>query len=376
MPFWVLQQASWARKDLCLIFPHRDNIQAMTAWPLLLCLWTPLLVGPQDPVSRPTTRKHDLARVEALLQQWLDKEQRSDELRTKVVNAVAEVGAKAIQHLARQVSKAREGTDHAKARALESVICHVGLHWLEVVKKSKMIYAGQYQVLEHLQPTVGEFYLGLLIATPNWFPDTRRIEVVPAIRDLYPKSPNNAIQAQVKEIAQNEAIEPLSLRIALRYTLAQWGDRSLVKDHIHELTERAHSKDAETSILALKELADVHYQMRDYLTASRTHKEFLTKVEAEDYYVVPADYYNAACCMSLSGNLVSALDLLERCLKLNTSDRVDESVKLSRNLFDNDPELRAVRKSERFQKLVAAAFPKSGAKKGDKKTGRDRKKDR
>jgi len=311
-----------------------------------------------------------------LLQKWLDKEQRSEDLRTDVVEAIAEVGAKAMQHLAVEAVKAREGTDGAKARALDSVICHVGLHWLERVKKSKMVYAGQYSALMQLQPRVGEFYLMLVIDTPQWFPDNRRIEVVPAIRDLYPKSPGEGIQDAIKKIAKNEDIEPLSLRTTLKYALAQWGDRSLVKDHIHKLTAEARSQDAETSMLALKALADVHYQMREYMTAARMHNEFLTKAEAEDYYRVPTDYYNAACCMSLSGNVISALDLLDRCLKLNTSERVDESVKLGRDLFDNDPEIQALRKTKRFRELVSAAFPGSGAKKHDKRNSRDRDKDR
>ena len=214
-------------------------------------------------------------------------------------------------------------------------------------------------MLKQLQPKVGEFYLGLLINTPDWFPDTRRIDVVPAIRDLYPTSPGEAVQEQIKKIASNEDIEPQGLRITLQYALAQWGDRSLVKDHINELNARAQSKDAEISMLAHKELAAVYYMMRDYLTAARMHRVFLTKAEAEAHYLVPVDYYNAACCMSLSGDLGSALNLIQRCLKLNTSDRVDDSVKLSRKLFDNDPEVRAVRKTERFRKLVAAAFAKN-----------------
>ena len=175
----------------------------MTAWPLF-CLCALLLQEPQDPSSRPTTRK-DLAQVKVLLGKWLDREQRSEDLRTEVVEAIGDVGVKAMRHLAVLAAAAREGTDRAKARALDSLICHVGLHWLDRVKKSKMIYAGQYGVLQHLQPMVGEFYLGLVVDTPDWFPDTRRIDVVPAIRDLYPTSPGEAVQEQIKKIASNEA---------------------------------------------------------------------------------------------------------------------------------------------------------------------------
>lgn len=309
-----------------------------------------------------------------LLESWLDKQQRSEALRTKVVEAVVEAGAEAMQHLALKAAKAREGTDRARAQALHSVICHVGLHWLERVKKSRMFYAGQYSALEPLQPTVGEFYLALVIDTPQWFPDDRRIEVVPAIRDLYPTSPGEAAQERIKHIATNEDIEPLNLRISLKYALAQWGDRSLIKDHLQQLAQEARSQDAETSMLALKAMAAAYYQMRDYLTAARMHNEFLAKAEAEDYYRVPADYYNAACCMSLSGNQRSALDLLDRCLKLNSSDRVDESVKLRRDLFENDPEMRALRGMKRFQELVSAGFPGGGATR-DGKQGGERVKD-
>jgi tetratricopeptide (TPR) repeat protein len=337
----------------------------MVTWSLFfcLCLGVQVVQEPQGPASRPTSRKNSLDHVKVLLERWLDKEQRSESLRSEVVEAIAAVGARAMRHLAGEAARARDGEDRSRARALDSVICHVGLHWLDRVKKSKMIYAGQYSPLAELQPTVGDFYLMLVINTPQWFPDNRRIEVVPAIRDLYPKSPGDAVQEQIKQIARNEDIEPLNLRAALKYALAQWGDRSLVKERINELTREAQSQDSETSMLALKALADVHYQIRDYLTAARMHTEFLAKAEAEDYYRVPADYYNAACCMSLSGNVHSALDLLDRCLKLNNSDRVDESVRLHRDLFDHDPEIRAVRKTKRFRELVSAAFPAGDAKK-------------
>ncbi len=329
----------------------------MLTWSLFLCLLVQQVQEAPDPTSRPTTQKHDLSKVRNLLARWLDERQRSESLCTEVVQAVANAGSEAMQILAREAAKAREGTDRARARALDSIICHLGLHWLERVKQSGMIYAGQFSVLTQLQPTVGEFYLTLVIDTPQWFPDNRRVEVIPAIRDLYPKSPGEAAQERLKQIASNDEIEPLSLRTSLKYALAQWGDRSLVKDHIHRLTQEAQSQDAETSMLALKALASTYYQMRDYLTAARMHNEFLTKAEAEDYYRAPVDYYNAACCMSLSGNLNSALDLLDRCLKRNNSDRVDESVKLGRRLFENDPELRAVRKTKRFRELLSAAFP-------------------
>lgn len=332
----------------------------MVVWRWSLCLCLQALL-PQDPGSRPQATVHDLARVQALLQKWLDKKQRNEELRTRVVAAIARIGARAIRHLGSEAARAREGSDRDKAQALDSLICHIGLHWLEHVKKSRMFHVGQYSVLEQLQPRVGEFYLTLLIDTPQWFPEDQRIEVVAAIRDLYPKSPGKVIQERIRQIATNEDIEPLGLRTSLKYALAQWGDRSLAKDHIRKLTLEAQSKDAETSMLALKALAHAHYQIRDYLTAATIHSEFLAKAEAEDYYRAPADYYNAACCMSLSGNVVSALDLLERCLKLNNSERVDESVKLRRELFDKDPEIRAVRKTRRFRDLVSTAFPGSDA---------------
>ena len=51
---------------------------------------------------------------------------------------------------------------------------------------------------------------------------------------------------------------------------------------------------------------------------------------------------------------------LERCSARMLSGEVDESLMLERELFERDPELRAVRSTKRFQKLVERTFKEKG----------------
>ncbi len=48
------------------------------------------------------------------------------------------------------------------------------------------------------------------------------------------------------------------------------------------------------------------------------------------------------------------------------SDRVDSSLKLERSLFDKDPDIRAVRGTQRFERIVEKAFGKKKGSKGER----------
>lgn len=254
----------------------------------------------------------------------------------------------------------RKSDDNKRTDRLLVMVEQVAHRWLIKVEKSEMVYAGQFDDLKVLMPEIGDFYLRLLTKTPQWFPYNERVKVVAPIRDLYPKGPDKIRREAILDMAQDDE-EPQSLKVLLAQALAQWGDRKLIKKKLQALQVKARDKDEETAILGLAELAQTYYDIRDYQTAAISHREHITKAEKADYYLAPVNYYNAACCMCLSGDKRSAWDYLLKCLELNDSPRIDSSMRLKRKLFDGDPEIRLLRKDKRFKPLLDKAFADQGA---------------
>ncbi len=282
------------------------------------------------------------------------------------VKLLLEVGEPAFRALAGLLRNAVETGDQRSASGLTSVITRLCLSFMQREVESDMVYAGQYDRLRVLMPYTGRFYMGLLLDTPDWFPENQRWQVVAALRDLYPDSPGETALADMQIIAEDRDFETEALRVALTYGLAQWGRRDLVDRQIERLEKDGGEGDQEDQLFALKTLADVHYQIRDYKASARHYKEFLSRADESGFPIAPADYYNAACNFSLTGDLESAYQALESCAELQISDRVDSSLKLERNLFDNDPEIRAVRGTRRFEEIVQKAFGKKEDSKGER----------
>lgn len=286
-----------------------------------------------------------------------------DALVSKSIDRIDAAGKKGIAMLASELRAAGKDGDQKREAALHSLVGHLGLRWFVKVEKSKLVFAGQYDDLGALMPAIGDFYLGLLVQTPEWFPINERIKVIPALRDLYPKGPDRVIRDQVEAMATDDK-EPKHLRTGLAYALAQWGNRKLIRTEIRSLGKKSRSDDDETSILALRDLAEIYYKIRDYQIAAVTYRDFIRKSEAVDYYLVPVHYYNAACSMCLSGDRRSALDFVRRCLKLNKSSKIDSSMRMVRKQFENDPEIALVRKTSGFAEMLDKAFgKKDGAEK-------------
>lgn len=317
----------------------------------------------------PAQKPEQVKQARQALDDWLTLDVRDrDEHRLKrLLPKLLRAGEPLVQDLGARLQRARRAEDTGPYRALTSVCSHLGLAWLGRVKDSEMVYAGQYEVLRPLMPEVGEFYLGLLTDTPQWFPITRRHEVVAPLRDLYPKGPGPVALDRIETIALDVQIEPRHLREQLGLALAQWGNRKLVKDRLRELEREARSKDSEEALIALRKLAYTNYGIRDYAVAAVNFQDLVDKAEREDYRRVPTDYYNGACCMALSGNLRGGMKLLERCLAYNFSDAFDSSLRLKRELFEKDPEIRALRRDPGFTKLLDKAFAKDDEASGERR---------
>lgn len=262
------------------------------------------------------------------------------------------------------VAADQDGSNRAGRRvrrqAAESLTTAVALGFIDDVKESGMVYAGQFDDLRLLQPHSGNLYLNLLLDTPDWFAEQRRVMLVPALRDLYPQRPGLRDLADIRQIAEHEELETWELRLALFCALAQWGDRELIDGHLRELERAAANSDEEDRLGTVRELAQTHHLLRDYAASAAHYRKLLRGAERIGAVLAPADYYNAACSMSLTGDLGSALDELERCVKLMRSGTVDPSLLLKRALFEGDPEIANIRKTDRFADLLKIGFPEDG----------------
>lgn len=289
---------------------------------------------------------------------WLASDFSDRDVLQQAVDALLSQGEPGFRSLAGLVNQAVESRDRRTLGGLEPVITTLCLDFMKREVESEMVYAGQYDPLLVLMPHSGRFYLGLLLDTPDWFPDNLRWQVVAALRDLYPESPGDDSLAAMQLIAEDQEFETEDLREALTHALAQWGRRRLVERQIAELERNRREALPDDQLDALQQLADVYYRIRDYKTSAELYKEFLELAEEADFPLAPAHYYNAACTFSLTGDLESAYEALEACAELQSSDHVDSSLKLERELFDTDPEIRAVRGTRRFEAIVEKAFGK------------------
>ena len=311
------------------------------------------------------------AEAQDALKAWFDADprDRDEQARDKVVSRIMVAGPAGLDLLAGWVRRFAETPDPKLRKPAETLVGQVALRWLKMVEESPSRYAGQYQDLARLEPMAGEFYLRLLLDTPQWFSHKRRWLVISPLRDLFPKGPDPETLAQIEIMANNSEVEPEYLRVGLAYALAQWGRRDLIKVKIRALEKQASSGEPELVLLARRDLAKIYYGIRDYAVGAVAYRDFLQAAEAAET-VYPVNYYNAACCMCLSGDRRSAMLFLEKCLAINNSARIDSSMRVKRELFEQDPEIKLLIKDPRFAAMLEQAFGER--KSSDGASGKDK----
>lgn len=256
-------------------------------------------------------------------------------------------------------SKLRSSSpDSVERRSLAALVTATALAYVDREVESEMTFAGQFEPLSVLMPEVGQLFLNLVLDTPEWFPEDRRATLVPALRDLYPEGPDRSYRRELRAVAEDAELEMTTLRESLALALAQWGDRSLVQEKLAELEEQSGSGANQDELFFMRQLAQLHYELRDYRVAAETWKRVLRRSEELELPVAPADYYNGACNLCLSGDLDAAFAELDRCAKAMTDPYTDESLKLEKELFERDPDLRTLRPMPRFRALVDKMFAK------------------
>ncbi|HLQ38639.1 MAG TPA: hypothetical protein VK348_12600 [Planctomycetota bacterium] len=300
-----------------------------------------------------TRPAEDLRRV---IDAWLDSDQVDEAQLDKTVASVLDAGRIGLRLLGDDV---RAATDPASKRTKGTLALavHVSLEFLKRQTGSKMTFAGQYDPLRPLQPFAGKLFTRLLLDSPQWFPSTHRVQLVPALRDLFPEPPGDELIAGAVSLVENEDLEPKDLRRALACALHQWGRKQYVQPDLDRWQKQSSEGDPEDRALALRNLAELHYQLRDYRAAAATYMTLVALAESSGVPLWPTDYYAQACTLSLASEAERALAALEKCAELQASPSVDASVKLERSLWEQDPELALVRGTERFKKAFAKAFP-------------------
>jgi hypothetical protein len=72
----------------------------------------------------------------------------------------------------------------------------------------------------------------------------------------------------------------------------------------------------------------------------------------------PIAWYSSACVHNLAGKRDVAYAHLTKCLELLADPDLDASHRLKRELFEQDPEIAALREHEGFAELLDRAVPK------------------
>lgn len=329
---------------------------------LMLVLVSGLLQAQQDA---------GVAAAQRAVGAWLQSGMTDEELLGKTVKAVLDGGDAALRWFGGELAAATDPAA-AKTKGLQAVATHVCLEFVKRAVKSEMVFAGQYRPLQPLMPFVGRLFLQLLLETPDWYPDTFRAQLVPPLRDLYPQSPGQREVLGMIAMVRNVDIEPENLRVQLSLALFQWGHPEFVQPVLERWRQASGDGDAADRVEALRMLADLQYQLRQYGDSAATHRSMELMADKGGVPLWPTDYYASACVHALSGDRDKALDEFEKCVDRQTSGTVDSSLHIKQKVFERDPEIESLRGTERFQQAMRRAFPKAatGAKGApDEKTG-------
>jgi len=305
------------------------------------------------PAQAPAQQDPD--RLDAAVAKWLDSQHDSPEVLGAAVKAVLADEKRGIALVAKLMQSTAGKPNEPRSRGISQLATHVSLDFVKQKSAGPVVFAGQYAPLAPLRPFVVDLFFSWLVDTPDWFADTHRITLVPALRDLQPTLPDADKLEGVLAIVENEAIEPADLRSALACMLWQWGKKKYVQPRLDELRRNSSEGDTDDRASAMLQLADLQYTLRDYKAAAATHRALQSLAEHSGFVLKPVDWYSAACVHALNGDVERGIEALARCAELQASRDVDSSHKVEAKVFDTDPEIGALRRHPRFREIVEKA---------------------
>ncbi len=308
----------------------------------------------QDPSTPVPPQEPDHAKA---LRTWIESDHTDRKQLDATAAALLDAGEPGLLALQRELVALKPG-ERDRRIAVETLLSTTVLAALERELARGMRYAGQYDHLRALQPHAGNFLLNLVLQTPSWFPSDQRAQVVPALRDLFPEPPAEATIRRLVEMAKDEEFESEDLREALSLALARWGHRELVQKRIDTFVESAGKGKTADELHFMRALGKLNYELREYPEAALWWSRFIDGTVALGSRVAAIDEYDAACSFALAKRADDSLAALERCAALVAAGKVDSSAAITREMFEQDPDLKSVRGHERFTKAQAVAFEK------------------
>lgn len=306
-----------------------------------------------------TAQQDPAAKAAAAGEKWLATDHTSADLLEQTVTALLVDQTAGLAWLGKQLPGSLAAPAEPRSKGVQALATHTSLEVLRRTATSGVVFAGQYDPLKPLQPFVGGLFFDLLLDTPDWYPDTHRVQLVPALRDLQPLLPPAARIERLIALAEDQD-EPDELRLQVGCMLWQWGKKQFVQPQIDKLQKDAAEGDAEDRVRTLLELADLQYQLRDYKAGAATHRTLQALAATARVPLKPNDWYSAACMNALCGNVERGLEALQACAELQASPNVDSSHKLKRELWEKDPEIAVLRRDGRYAAIFAKAFPAKG----------------
>lgn len=309
-----------------------------------------------------SSQARKLAAVEGAIEKWL-ADQVSTELMEQTVAAVLKDSELGMSSLGKQLTatealmQSELGTRKyaGRLKGMRSLATQVTLEFLRRTAKSDMTYVGQYGQLSLLQPFASEFLMGLLLETPEWYPFTFRVRLVPALRDIQLRLPRAGRIDGIVALINNQQ-ESEGLRNALAAMMAQWGRAKYADKVVNRMRQATMEGDGEDRIQTTIMLADYYNVLRDYKKSAGAYRAAQALAAGADVELLPVTWYSSACVHALSGDATRAMKDLERCAQMHASPDLDPSLRLDRKLFENDPEIAALRKDKRFASIVKLAF--------------------
>ena len=317
------------------------------------------LLGAASLAQQPAQEPEQQPTAAAAISRWLEVgagDQQDERLRLRTVAAVlGDDGG--LPLLARRLADAKPGPVRNGLRELSG---HVVLGFVRRERDRGMVFVGQYDGLQALQPFASEFLFGLLLDTPEWYPLTWRTQVVAPLRDLEHRLPEQARLERLMALADDES-EPTDLRMATAAMLWQWGKKEPAQRFVTALMEATSVGDGEDRVQATLQLADYYNLLRDYPKAAAAHRTAQALAKGAGVTLLPIAWYAAACVHSLLGDVDHGMEELTKCADMLASPDLDKSHRVERKLFENDPEIAALRADPRFAPLLERAFGEPAA---------------
>jgi tetratricopeptide (TPR) repeat protein len=218
--------------------------------------------------------------------------------------------------------------------------------------ESTAIFAGQYAALNELGPAAREMISTWIVKPPpGGNPAELRAQSIRAVRDLVEGEAGDELAAKLRKVA-TDGVTAGDVRREAVYALAQFGDRSLIDPQIEAAQKQVESGSDAAKATALAELANIHYQLRDYDQAVAAYAQHLALIEAgtiTDVRNLPTLYYNACCSLALAGKTDAAFAHLEKAIEAGKKS----GPPLPRRLLEVDMDIASLRGDPRFADVLA-----------------------